>query len=84
MGYSWSWLDFYVFRHRRVIHLAPTIGLSADNSGAMEDSTKKVSVDGSWTIGRPAKNNLSIDYKVVTKSRTSIGRAVWEIRAYPD
>ena len=43
----------------------------------MEGST---SVDGTWTIGRPAKNNLSIEYKVVTKSRTSISHADWKIR----
>ncbi|MGQ0445212.1 MAG: hypothetical protein ACT4O2_08840 [Beijerinckiaceae bacterium] len=46
----------------------------------MTDSTKEVSVDGAWTIGRPARNNLSIEYKVVTKSQTSVSRAVWEIR----
>jgi hypothetical protein len=79
-GYASSRLDFYVFRQGRVVHLVPTIGLSADNSGAMGDSTKTVRVDGAWTIGLPAKNNLSIEYKVVTKSRTSISRAVWEIR----
>jgi hypothetical protein len=77
MGYLWSLLDFYVFRQGRVVHLVPTVRLSADNSGAKEDST---SVEGSWTMGRPAKNGLSIEYKVVTKSRTSISRAVWEIR----
>lgn len=76
-GYTSSSLDFYVFRHGRVVHLDPTIRLSADNSGAKEGST---SVDGTWTIGRPAKNSLSIEYKVVTQSRTSISRAVWEIR----
>jgi len=79
-GYTSSSLDFYVFRHGRVVHLVPDVALSADNSGAMEDSTKEVSVDGTWTIGRPAKNNLSIEYKVVTKGRTSINRAVWEFR----
>jgi hypothetical protein len=76
-GYTSLSLDLYVFRQGRVVHLVPSVGLSADNSGAKEDST---SVEGSWTIGLPAKNNLSIDYKVVTKGRTSISRAVWEIR----
>ncbi len=79
-GYTSSSLDCYVFRQGRIVHLVPTIALSADNSGAMTDPTETVSVDGKWTIGRPAKNNLSINYKVVTKSRTSIGHAVWEIR----
>ena len=36
-GYTSLSLDFYVFRHGRVVHLLPTIGLSADNSGAKED-----------------------------------------------
>jgi hypothetical protein len=79
-GYTSSSLDCYVFRQGRIVHLVPTLALSADNSGVGEDSTKEVSVDGAWTIGHPAKDNLSIEYKVVTKGRTSISRAVWEFR----
>lgn len=79
-GYTSSWLDCYVFRQGHIVHLVPSIALSADNSGAMTDSTKVVSVDGAWTISHPSKDNLSIEYKVVIKGRTSISRAAWEIR----
>jgi hypothetical protein len=71
-GYTSLRLDFYVFRQGRVVHFVPTIGLSADNSGATEDPTKTVSVDGSWTIGRPAKNNLY--YRLNTKSSPTAER----------
>ncbi len=79
-GYSSNNLDFYVFDAGRLHHLEPSLPLSADNSGAMDDSTKAVSVSGAWIIEPTRPDRIIIRYKVSVGGKTKNIEASWAVK----
>lgn len=80
-GYSFTNLDFYVFKAGRVVHLtaAPAITISANNGGAMTDHRQVIDVTGSWSIPAAPGTELAVDYKIKAHGRSRVEHLVWTL-----
>lgn len=78
-GYTTSTVSFFVFENGRLVELKPFLPLSADNSGAMTDDRKAISVDGSWQVGPGRPDAITVAYKVTARGRERRASATWVV-----